>query len=950
MRIWKAVLLLIALPTLVAVAAGPARQDRAVVDAARTLTLTQPMPVDQRITMGRLPNGLRYYIRVNKTPLNRAELRLAVNAGSVLEDADQLGLAHFVEHMAFNGTKHFPKQDLVKFMESIGMQLGPGLNASTGFDETVYMLRLPTDRPGLLQQAFLILSDWAQNLTFDPVEIDKERGVIVEEWRLSRGADARMQDKQLPILLQGSRYADRLPIGKKEVIETFKPDTLKRFYKDWYRPDLMAVVAVGDFDKTAVESLIKQNFASIPAPKAPRRRPDYDVPDHPQTLYAVASDKEAATTMLAIYNKLPLRDQTTVGAYRQQIVERLYAAMLNNRLMDITRKPDASFVMAAAARGIFVRTKEAAMLRAIPKSGAIEAALKTLLVESARVARFGFTAAELERQKREVLRTYERYFAESDTHESATLAAEYVRNFTQKETLPGPALELALHQRFLPEITLDEVNGVARDWAGEQSRVVMLSAPEKEGLIIPDAPTLAAAIKASAATEMAPYVDTVGAMALMDALPAPGSIVRTTPKEPFGMTEWDLSNGVKVVLKPNDYKQDEIVFRATSPGGASLASDADYVSASSAASAVAVGGVGRFNAVDLRKVLAGRAAAVRPVIGDVEEGLSGSASPKDLETLFQLITLYFTEPRADEAAFEAYKAQGRAVLANQQASPGWAFSETLQTVLSQNHFRARPMTPALIDEMNLGKAIAFYKDRFADASDFAFIFVGNFTLDTMKPLVERYLASLPSLGRKETWKDVGPTPPKGVVEKVVRKGIEPQSRAGIVFTGAFEWTRDQRVAIRALQMVLQQRLRDVVREDLGGTYSIGVSASYAKIPREDYSITVEWGCNPARTDELVKVVLREVEALKANGPTEAQVSDVRATLIRDFESNVKQNAYLVNQIYQRYQVPQDLGEFFGLADYYRTLNGKMIWDAAKRYLDTNNYVKVTLFPEKPPTP
>jgi len=260
------------------------------------------------------------------------------------------------------------------------------------------------------------------------------------------------------------------------------------------------------------------------------------------------------------------------------------------------------------------------------------------------------------------------------------------------------------------------------------------------------------------------------------------------------------------------------------------------------------------------------------------------------------------------------------------------------------------MTSALIDEMNLGKAIAFYKDRFADASDFTFIFVGNFTLDTMKPLVERYLASLPSLGRKETWKDVGPTPPKGVVEKVVRKGIEPQSRAGIVFTGAFEWNRDQRVGIRALQMVLQQRLRDVVREDLGGTYSIGVSASYAKIPREDYSITVEWGCNPARTDELVKVVLREVEALKANGPTEAQVSDVQATLIRDFESNVKQNAYLVNQIYQRYQVPQDLGEFFGLADYYRTLNGKMIWDAAKRYLDTNNYVKVTLFPEKPPTP
>ena len=536
----------------------------------------------------------------------------------------------------------------------------------------------------------------------------------------------------------------------------------------------MAVVAVGDFDKATIEGLIKQNFAPIPAPKVPRLWPSYNVPDHPQTLYAIATDKEATMTTLSVYNKLPLREQTTVGAYRQKIVERLYAGMINNRLMDITRKPDAPFVMAAAGRGIFVRTKEAAMLNAIPKDGAIEPALEALLVESARVAKFGFTATELERQKREVLRTYERYFAEKDKHESATLAAEFIRNFTQKETLPGPALELALHQRFLPEITLDEVNRAAKDWASEQSRVVLLSAPEKAGLVIPDEAKLAAAIKASATKEITAYVDTVGTMVLMDTLPTPGRIVKTTPKEAFGITEWDLSNGVKVVLKPNDYKQDEIVFRATSPGGASLASDADYVSATSAAQAMAVSGVGKFNAIDLRKVLAGKVATVRPIIGDVEEGLTGSGSPKDLETLFQLISLYFTAPRADEAAFDAYKAQGKAVLANQQASPDWAFNETLQTTLSQNHFRARLMSPALIDEMNLAKATAFYKDRFADASDFTFVFVGNFTLDTMKPLVERYLASLPSLGRKETWKDVGPTPPKGVVEKVVKKGIEPQ--------------------------------------------------------------------------------------------------------------------------------------------------------------------------------
>ncbi|RPJ83431.1 MAG: insulinase family protein, partial [Acidobacteria bacterium] len=666
----------------------------------------------------------------------------------------------------------------------------------------------PTDKPELLQTAFLILSDWAQNLTLDPVEIDKERGVIIEEWRLSGGASVRMQEKPLPILLSGSRYAERMPIGKKEIIEKFKPETLERFYKDWYRPDLMAVVAVGDFDKAAVEGLINQNFAPIPAPKAPRARSSYEVPDHPQTLYAIATDKEATMTTLTVFNKLPLREQTTVGAYRQQIVERLYSGMLNNRLMDITRKPDAPFVMAAAGRQIFVRTKEAAFLNSIPKDGAVERALETVLVESARVAKFGFTATEFERQKREMLRSYERYFAERDKHESAALAEEYVRNFTQQEPLPTAALELALHERFLPEITLGEVNKVAAEWVGERNRVVMLSAPEKEGLVLPDEAKLAAAIKTGAAAEITAYVDAVGSAPLMDTLPDPGTILRAIPKEPYGITEWDLSNGVKVVLKPNDYKQDEIVFRATSPGGTSLASDADYVSAMAAPQAVAVGGAGKFSATELRKVLAGKVAMVRPVLGDVEEGLTGSASPKDLETMFQLISLYFTQPRTEQAAFDAYKAQGKAILANQQASPDWAFTETTQATLSQNHLRARPMSPALIDEMNLDKAIAFYRDRFADASDFTFVFVGNFTLDTMRPLVERYLASLPSAGRKESWKDVGPTPPRGVVEKVVRKGIEPKSRVGITFTGPFQWNRDSRVAIRALALVLQQKLRD----------------------------------------------------------------------------------------------------------------------------------------------
>lgn len=917
----------------------------AVQTQARGLALTQQVPVDSQTTMGKFPNGLRYYIRANKLPEKRAELRLAVNAGSVLEDNDQLGLAHMVEHMSFNGTKNFQKQEIVSFMESIGMRFGPSLNAYTSFDETVYMLTIPTEKPEVMEKAFLILEDWAQNLTFDPAEIDKERGVIVEEWRLGRGAGARMQDKYFPILFKGARYADRLPIGKKETIETFKYDTLKRFYKDWYRPDLMAVVAVGDFDQAAVENLIRQHFGSIPAVKVPRLRPTYNVPDHPDTLYTVATDKEAPMTSIAVYNKMPLQEQGTVGVYRQKIVNRLAASMLSRRLSDLVQKPESPFANAAAGWSIFVRTKEAAMLNAIPREGATERALETLLTEAGRAAKFGFTATELDREKLQAVRARERYFVETDKRLSSTLAAELLRNFTQNETLPSPAMEYALNQRFLPEITLDEVNRFARNWLNPASRVIVVNAPEKAGVTVPDETRLAAVVKAAGSKEIAPYVDTVASMVLLDKLPEPGKVVKTTAKEEFGISEWDLSNGVKVVLKPTVFKQDEIVFRATSPGGYHLASDQDFLPARTATQVMSVTGVGKFSTIDLRKVLAGKIVSVGASISDLDEGLSGSASVKDLETMFQLIYLKFTQPRADKEAFAAHIAQGKAVLANQQRMPAYAFSEALQKIMSQDHPRARPMTVEMIDQMDMEKSLAFYKERFADASDFTFVFVGSFSPEMMKPLVERYLASLPALHRQESWKDPGIRQPKGVIEKTVLKGIEPQSQAAIVFSGPFQYDQEHRSAIRAMGMVLDTRLREVLREDLSGTYGVSASPGYVKAPLQTYTFSIQFGCNPQRTDELVKRVFVEIDQLKKNGPTEKQMSDVREQLIRDFETNLQQNSYLLSQIYLRYQFPEDLGTFFGLKEYYKTLSAKMVWDAARTYLNTDNYVKVVLLPE-----
>jgi zinc protease len=921
-----------------------AAQEKAPQNPAASVGLDQAVPVDPRITIGYLPNGLRYYIRTNGRPVRRAELRLAVNVGSVVEDADQVGLAHFVEHMAFNGSEHFAQQDLIRFMESIGMRLGPGVNANTGFDETVYMLHVPTDNAEAMSNAFLFLADVAHRLSFDAAAIDKERGVIIEEWRQGRGADARMRDTQFPILLSGSRYGERLPIGTRENLQTFKPEALKRFYADWYRPDLMAVMAVGDFDKAGVEKLIKEHFTPIPAPTRPRPRPAYEVPGHAETLYAVATDAEATATTVGVYNMLPLRDQTTVGAYRRQQVERLYTRMLDARLAELMLKPDPPFMQAASDRGLFVRTKEAAVLMALVKEDGIERGLDALVTESARAARFGFSAAELEREKRNTLRLYENAFAERDKEESSDLAAEYIRNFTQKEPIPGITYEYGLVQRFVPEVALDEVNKVAKEWAGG-SRVVLVNAPQKPGLTVPDRAKLAAVIKSATERPITAYADVASDRPLLDRPPEPGTIAKTTTRDGLGVTEWALSNGVRVVLKPTSFKQDEVAFRATSPGGTSLVSDKDYVAAMTASQVIGASGVGQFDVIQLRNVLAGKAASVNAFIGETEEGLTGGASPRDLETMFQLIYLSFTQPRADANVFKVITTQMKSMLANQQASPEWAFNQALRAAMTQDHVRARALTPELVDQMDLQRSFAFYKDRFADASDFTFVFAGNFDMAVIRPLVERYLGALPALHRNETWKNVGITPPRGVVEKTVRKGIEAKSQAAIVFSGPFTFDPPHRVALEALGVVLETRLRQTLREALGGTYGVGVEASASKIPEARYDVTIEFGCDPERTEELVKTLFREIETLKSQGPTEKEVNDAREALRRGHETALAQNNRLVGELAERCENGEDIADFFALPAQYANLSAAAVKDAGRRSLDTGNYVRVTLYPE-----
>jgi zinc protease len=911
--------------------------------------LTQPMPVDPQITMGQFKNGLRYYIRTTKKPEKRAELRLVVKAGSTLEDDDQLGLAHFVEHMAFNGTKNFPKQELIAFIESLGMRFGAHLNAYTSFDETVYMLHVPTDKAGAIERSFQVLEDWAQNISFDPVEIDKERGVVVEEWRLSRGAGMRNVEKIFPILFKGSRYANRLPIGKPEIIQNAKIERIKQYYKDWYRPDLMAVIAVGDFDKAAIEKLINTHFGSMPAATSPKPRQTFDLPDRAETGYAINTDKEMTTTSVEVSTLLPARKQGTIGVYRQKTVDRLFGGMLNARFAEIAQKPDAPFVFGFSGRGGFLaRTKEVAYLSALVKEGAVEKAMQALLTEAERVARFGFTETELARQKASILRNYERLVLEKENTLSSSKADEYIRNFLTGETLPSAEDENALHQRFVPEITLAEINKLAREWFPQtaQNRLVIVTAPEKSGLAIPDESKLAAIIKATPSEELKPYVDTVGSAALLETPPAPGKIVNANTNEKTGLTTWELANGVKVVLKPTNFRADEILFRAGSPGGTSLVSDADFIPASTATRVINSGGLSKFSVIDLQKMMAGKVASANAYIGELEEGLQGSSSRKDLELMFQLIYLRFTQPRADKDAFAVQATQAKTFMANQSVVPEFAFFEALQSARYQNHPRRTIPTAETVDQWNLDKSLAFYKDRFADASDFTFYFVGSFDEATIKPLVERYLGALPSLRRKETWKDVGVKTPAGIVEKKVEKGFEPKSQAAIVFSGPFVFEQPQRVAIRAMSEILQNRLLEVIREELGGTYSITANAFFQKYPKPEYSITIQFGSSPERTEDLIKRVFEEIEKFKTNGPTEKQLNDEKEALIREFETNSKTNGYLLNQIAARYYNNEDPAGVWLVPEFYKKLDAAAVQEAAKTYLDTKSFVKVILFPAK----
>jgi len=913
-----------------------------------TIDLTTPLSVDPNVKIGKLDNGLVYYIRQNKKPEKRLELRLVVNAGSILENDDQQGLAHFTEHMNFNGTRTFPKNELIDFLQKTGVRFGADINAYTSFDETVYMLQLPTDDTALVEKGYRVLEDWAHYAVLDNKEIDKERGIITEEWRLGLGARDRMMKKFFPVIFKGSKYADRIPIGKIEVIQNFKHETLKDFYHDWYRPNLQAVIVVGDLDPVQAEAQIKAHFGNMQNPSNPRDRTTFDIPDNTEPLIAITTDKEATDNYVLMFFKHQLSADKTLGDFRDKIMAELYTGMLNNRLSEISQKPESPYIFAGVGYGRFLsRNKDAFMINAMSKENHIDNSLEVLLAENERVKRFGFTQTEFDRQKEEITSQYEKASKEFDKTESRNFCSEYVSNYLSADAIPGAQKQFKYLKNILPGINLSDINDLAKKWVTDDNLGLVVMAPEKEGVKVPTQDVILSIIRDSKTKELEAYVDNFREEPLVQEPLQPGTIISRKDNKEIGTTELTLSNGVTVVLKPTNFKNDEILISAYSPGGNSLVPDQEFMSVNYATQIIDMSGIGNFDNVELEKKLKGKNIRINPYIDDVKEGFRGNSTPKDFETMMQCIYLYFEHPRKDTTAFKAFMSQMENQMKFMKSNPVMTFYDTLFKVVYPGYKRMVIFpTPAQLKEVNLDQAFNIYKDRFADAGDFKFFLVGNFSVDSITPVVLQYFGSLPVLNREETWKDTSPKFADGITNLSFNKGTDPQSMVGLVMSEKFDWTEKNVLCMNMIKEIISIKLVEEIREKMSGVYSPQVMVNLDQYPKPTVQLMVMFGCSPKTTEKLTKAVFSEIKKIRKKGPTDVDLKKAQEALIRGRETDLEKNDFWlrkIESIYFNHDSPTNIKTFND------RVNEVTIDDlrlAASTWLIPDHYVRVVLMPEK----
>lgn len=917
--------------------------------ASAELNLMAPLPTGPQVTVGKLENGLTYYIQKNSRPEKRLELRLVVKAGSILEDEDQLGLAHFAEHMAFNGSTHFKKHELVSYLQSIGLKFGADLNAYTGFNETVYILPLPTETPENIAKGFLVLEDWAHGVLFNDVDIDLERAIVLEELRQGKGAQDRMNKVLLPKIFSGSLYAKRLPIGTEASLKGFSYDAIRRFYKDWYRPNLMAVVVVGDIEVKTAQALIEAHFSKLKNPEVERPRLYAPVASRGASEAVVVTDKEATNnTMMIRYPVQLAKTVATLGDYRQSIVERLFGAMLGQRMQELTQQATPPFVGGGSAVSRLVPGYRSFNSSAVLGRTGAGPAVDALVQENERARQFGFSAAELERAKKTILREMEQAFGEREKTDSARYAAEYLRNFLEQETIPGIDNELAYTKAFLPSIALDDVNTYARSAIPEKAaKLVLYTGSDKADAGTPTQAELLDTVSQAERRVVAVREERTIATALMTKLPLGGQIVGERQNVPLGVTELVLSNGVKVILKPTDFKNDEILMGATRFGGSSLFGADDKFNAAYAGSVAAAMGLGDFAPTELQKMLAGKVLSVNMGLAGFNDVVSASSSQADLETMLQILTLKFASTRYDPALYQSFISRSQDAAKNAIARPESVFYDATQNTLFNAHPRLLlTPRPEHFEKISAERVRAIYEERFASAKGMTFVFVGSFTLDAIKPLIARYLASLPTPDVAQKYVDLGVRPVTGVVKQTVRSGSEPKSQVAIQFAGKAAFSDQEQLRLQALVEVLNIKIIDVLREKLTLIYGGGMRGSLMRDPYPHYQLALTLPCAPENVDKVIAAAWAEIEKLQNQGIEPTDLAKVKQNWLTTHRRVLRENSYWLGRLQNAELYATDPAALLDYENQVAAITAEDLQSAARRYMTRENYVQVLLFPEK----
>ncbi|MFA7026170.1 MAG: insulinase family protein [Candidatus Cloacimonadaceae bacterium] len=891
-----------------------------------------PLPNDPDILIGTLENGITYYIMQNSRPANRAELRLFVDAGSILEDEDQLGLAHFTEHMAFNGTANFAKSEVVDYLASIGMGFANGLNAMTSYDFTMYQLKIPTDNEEQLEKGFLILSDMASKVSFTPEELESERGVIIEEWRMGQNAQSRVGDAISKVRFAGSRYATRQPIGTYEIISSFERDKIVRFYEDWYRPDLQSVVVIGDLEVEAARTLVEQYFGRIPARENPRPRQIFEVPNHPAARAVVATDPEYPYSTISASWDREATTYQSVGDFYRDLHEKLFFDMLNARFEELVQQEDPPFSMAYGNSGSMLKGLNSTELTAYTGEGKNREALRTLLTEAERVRQHGFTESELARAKLRFTRRLEQAVEESSTRESGRIVWGIFASLINDSTIMSAEQDLMLASQMIQNINLEAVNSVIDELITPENLTISYTGTEKEGASHPSEEELLAVYGQVQALEIQPYEDNVVTEPLMAEIPQPGEIVKSKLHPKSGIAEWTLSNGVKVYSKKTDFKADEILFTAKSPGGYSSYDAEHFHAAQSLGSYTASSGLGAFDSNDLSRVLAGKIASADLDVTVNYEGMKGSASPRDLEVMFQLIHQNATNARFDQKSLTSFVNRYKPFLENAMNSPERVFFDTLSTLTYNNHEMKIPLRAQHLEDLQLQQLQSVYSDRYADFSDFSFFFVGNFEEEQLEEYVKTYLATLPVARRKDKIHDAGILPFQGKKEVRFRRGSSESAYVSHVTTGKMKINHDNRAKMSVMLLVLNEKLRENIREQMSGVYMITAWQQYESHPHEHYVLSILLTCDPGRVQELSEAIFATVDSVRAGQFGERYVTSSKAVLQKRYEESISQNRYWLSNMANNTFGRESLDSFLEHPARYAKIDKKIITKAAKKYL------------------